>query len=67
MGLNKTDIVLDIDEDGNIVITVEGVKGTDCTKITKELEAALGVVIDQQFTSEYYQEEEGRLKITLGE
>ena len=34
MALQKTDIVFDIDEDGNITITVEGVKGQDCTKIT---------------------------------
>ena len=37
MALKKTDIVFDIDEDGNITITVEGVKGQDCTKITQDL------------------------------
>ena len=63
----KTDIVFDIDPDGNITITVEGVKGKDCEKITQELEESLGVVIDRQFTSEYYQEQEERLKITLGD
>ena len=66
MGVSKHEIIFDIDGDGNITITVEGVKGKDCTKITKELEEALGVVIDQQFTSEYYQEEEQRLEIKLG-
>ncbi len=66
MGLTKTDILFDIDEEGNITITVEGVKGRDCTKLTQELEEALGVVIDKQYTSEYYQEEEGRIQIKLG-
>jgi len=67
MGLRKTDIIFDIDENGNITITVEGVKGKDCTEITKDLEAALGVVIDREHTSEYYQEEEDRLQIKLGD
>ena len=58
MALKKTDIVFDIDEDGNITITVEGVKGQDCTKITRELEEAFGIVTDREFTSEYYQQAE---------
>ena len=67
MGLTKQDIVFDIDPDGNITITVEGVKGKDCTELTKQLEEALGVVIDQQYTSEYYQNaDESRLTIKLG-
>ena len=66
MALKKTDIVFDIDADGNITITVEGVKGQDCLAITEELEASLGVVLDRQHTSEYYQEEEERLTIKLG-
>lgn len=67
MGLTKRDIVFDIDADGNITITVEGVKGKDCTELTRELEEALGVVIDQEFTSEYYQQvETDRVTIKLG-
>jgi hypothetical protein len=62
----KTDILFTIDTDGNITITVEGVKGKDCTSITKELEEAFGIVVDKQFTSEYYQQvDSGRVSITL--
>jgi hypothetical protein len=67
MGLSKRDIVFDIDQDGNITITVEGVKGKDCTDLTKELEEAFGVVIDRTHTSEFYQDEVNeRLTIKLG-
>jgi acylphosphatase len=66
MALKKTDIVFNIDDDGNITITVEGVKGQDCTKITQELEEAFGIVTDREFTSEYYQQAEtDRLTIKL--
>jgi hypothetical protein len=61
-----TDIIFTIDNAGNITITVEGAKGRDCTKLTQELEAALGVVIDREYTSEYYEEETDMLHIKLG-
>jgi len=62
-----TDIIFTIDNDGNITITVEGAKGRDCTKLTEELEEALGVVIDREFTTEYYEEETDQLHIKLGD
>lgn len=61
-----TDIIFTIDNDGNITLTVEGAKGRDCTKITQDLEEALGVVIDREYTSEYYEEATDQLHIKLG-
>jgi hypothetical protein len=60
------DIIFTIDPDGNITITVEGAKGKDCTALTAELEEALGVVLDREFTTEYYEEATDQLHITLG-
>lgn len=62
----KTEILFTIDDIGNITITVEGVKGKDCEKITREIEQALGVVVNRQHTTEYYQEAEERIQIKLG-
>ena len=62
----KQDLVFSIDGDGNITIEVEGVKGKDCTEITRELEEALGIVVDRNFTAEYYQETEDKVRIKLG-
>ena len=62
----KSNISFTIDKNGGITITVDGAPGTSCTDLTKELEEALGVVIDRQFTQEYYEEAEERLTIKLG-
>jgi hypothetical protein len=59
------EIEFTIDKDGGITIKVEGVSGKSCTDITKDLEEAFGIVIDQEMTSEYY-EEEDRMEIKLG-
>jgi hypothetical protein len=42
--------------DGTVTQKVFGVKGTDCLKITKNIEEALGQVISTEFTEEYYEE-----------
>ncbi len=62
----KANISFAIDKNGGITITVDGVAGSSCTDLTKELEEALGVVIDRQYTEEYYDEAEDRLTIQLG-
>jgi hypothetical protein len=55
--VDKQELEITIDDDGNVSIKVLGVGGPDCLKLTKEIEEALGVVIDRQRTSEFYQEE----------
>jgi len=45
-----------IHPDGRIEETVMGVKGTDCTKITEELNEKLGKVLDMKPTEEMYEE-----------
>lgn len=47
------EIIMDVDEDGNCVIIVNGVKGKACTDLTKDLEAALGIKISDTKTREY--------------
>ena len=55
----RRDIIITIGPDGNVQISVEGVSGGDCVDLTRALEEELGDVTDRQFTSEYYQAEEG--------
>ena len=45
-----------IKADGQAVIKVEGSPGPGCTKLTKELEEALGSTVKDDKTSEYYQQ-----------
>lgn len=51
----KEEIEITIGEDGGVVLHVNGVPGSDCMKITEDLEEALGVVIHREKTNEYYQ------------
>lgn len=54
----KQSIEFTILEDGSIEIHPVGFKGKKCTEVTKELIEALGIVKTQNYTSEYYQQEE---------
>jgi len=49
-------ITVTIDKRGRAVIQVDGVAGTACTDVTKNLEAALGGAKEQEFTREYYEQ-----------
>ena len=48
-------IVLIDDETGDISLDVKGAKGPDCEKLTKELEEALGVVVERKKLPEFFQ------------
>jgi hypothetical protein len=51
-------IIMEIDEQGDPTVTVEGVKGASCNDLTKSLEAALGgTVVEKRKTKEAYEKE----------
>ncbi len=50
------EIYVTIDEEGNTQITVKGVKGESCRKLTKELEEALGLTTSDVVTAEFYEQ-----------
>jgi hypothetical protein len=45
-----------VDQDGNVAIHVQGVKGEECTRITKAIEDALGSLTDRTLSGEFYEE-----------
>ena len=53
MGVKEIEIV--IDKNGQISLQVSGIKGAGCLDLTRDLEAALGDVIKQEFTADYYE------------
>ena len=53
----KYEIDIDIREDGTVGFGVKGAKGKKCKELTKFLEEALGDVLTQEKTSEFYEEE----------
>ena len=55
--MRKQDITIKISPTGEVSFTIEGVKGAKCLDETRFLEDALGGgVIEQERTSEYYEE-----------
>ncbi len=54
--IDKQELEITIDDDGNVTIKVVGVAGPDCLKLTKDIEEALGIVVDRQRTNDFYVE-----------
>lgn len=68
--MRKQDIEIVINEKGEVTFEVKGVKGGSCLDETRFLEAALGgeaAIVDQQKTSEYYEQSEGYVSTWAGE
>ena len=68
--MRKQDIEIVINEKGEVTFQVKGVKGGSCIDETKFLEQALGgdaAVVDQQKTSEFYEQAEGYVSTWSGE
>jgi hypothetical protein len=66
--MRKQDIEIVINAKGEVTFQVKGVKGGSCLDETKFLEQALGGdVVDQQKTSEFYEQSEGYASVWSGE
>jgi hypothetical protein len=68
--MRKQDIEIVINAKGEVTFEVKGVKGGACLGETKFLEEALGgdaAIVEQQKTSEYYEQSEGYVSTWAGE
>lgn len=68
--MRKQDIEIVINAKGEVTFQVKGVPGAACLAETRFLEDALGgesVVLAQQKTGEYYEQDETRAAATVGE
>ena len=68
--MRKQDIEIVINAKGEVTFQVKGMKGGSCLDETKFLEQALGgdaAVVDQQKTSEFYEQSEGYVSTWSGE
>lgn len=55
-------IIIEISPSGESMIKVQGMKGSKCSKLTADIEKALGKVTSTKKTSEYYMSEGQGLK-----
>ena len=53
----RQEIDITITPEGEVKLTVRGAPGDQCLELTKALEEELGIVVDRQKTSEFYQAE----------
>ena len=68
--MRKQDIEIVINPKGEVTFQVKGIKGGSCLDETKFLEQALGgegAIVDQQKTSEFYEQSEGYVSTWAGE
>ena len=64
----KHELEIEISPSGEIQIKVKGVAGEGCIDLTKALEEELGLVVEREKTSEYYQAEtDVEDTVTVGE
>jgi hypothetical protein len=66
----KQDIEIVINAKGEVTFEVKGVKGSSCFGETKFLTEALGgdsAIVEQEKTSEYYEQNEGYSSVWSGE
>jgi len=49
------EVIIKIDQDGNMTFEVKGVKGVGCLELTKKLEAELGLVEEVNNKPEIFQ------------
>lgn len=61
----RREIQFSIDEEGNVSLQVKGAEGGECEALTRDIEAALGVVSSRERTSEYYIQAESEETISL--
>lgn len=57
MSIQKTEIEITINSEGNVSYEIKGLKGKGCTAATKFLDESLGEVTKREYTREYYEQQ----------
>jgi hypothetical protein len=55
--MDMQEVEIRVDREGNVAIHVQGVRGEECTWITKSIEEALGDLTDRTLSGEFYEEQ----------
>ena len=54
--MNLQEIEITIDKEGRVNMKVNGAHGDDCLVLTRDLENAVGVVEQREYSAEYYEQ-----------
>jgi len=63
----KQELDIQIAHDGTVTINVLNAKGKSCLDLTSELEESLGVVLNRETKSSFYEKEESEAVLIRGE
>ncbi|MCA9539537.1 MAG: DUF2997 domain-containing protein [Myxococcales bacterium] len=64
----RTEIDIEITPAGEVKLKVRGMPGADCLELTRTIEEELGLVVEREKTSEYYQAAvEAQESVKIGE
>lgn len=55
---SKQELEITITSTGDVSINVHGAKGATCLELTKDIEEALGLVVDREKKSSFYETDE---------
>jgi hypothetical protein len=60
----KQEMEIQIANDGTVTINVQGAKGSSCLDLTRDLEEALGLVLEREKKPSFYEQDDtGKVKI----
>lgn len=62
--MEMQELEITIDNEGSVHLWVRGLKGEECVLLTRSLEKAIGVVLDRNFTSEFYEKIQSENHVT---
>jgi Protein of unknown function (DUF2997) len=54
--MEMQELEITIDKEGRVQVAVRGVKGEGCQGLTKNIENAVGMVEEREYTAEYYEQ-----------
>jgi hypothetical protein len=63
----KQEMEIQIAHDGTVTVNVLNAKGKSCLDLTRELEESLGVVLNRETKSSFYEQEEPENVLIQGE
>jgi hypothetical protein len=56
--MKKQELDIEISSDGTVTINVQGAKGSSCLDLTKDIEESLGLVLEREKKSSFYEKDE---------
>jgi hypothetical protein len=65
--MKKQELEIEILNDGTVSINVQGVKGSTCLDLTKDLEESLGLVNEREKKSSFYEQDDQKNMYIQGE